>query len=83
MLTATLRKWGGSIALPIPPAIIKALGLQSGAEVSLRVTNGRLVIEPAHKYSFDVLLSEHTALSLEADAEWLDFPDLPSEQTKP
>ena len=83
MLTATLRKWGGSIALPIPPVIIKTLGLQSGAQVTLRVANGRLVIEPAQKYSFDALLAEHIALSLERDAEWLDFPDFPNEWTKP
>ena len=83
VLTATLRKWGGSIALPIPPAILNALGLQSGAEVTLRVANGRLLIEPARKYSFKSLLAEHTTLELQPDNDWRDFPELASEQTKP
>ena len=80
MLIATLRKWGGSVALPIPPAILSSLGLHSGAEVSLSISDGRLVIEPAHKYSFEELLAQHKALGLETDREWLEFPALPSER---
>ena len=80
MLKATLRKWGGSIALPIPPAILSSLGLQSGAEVSLSISRGRLVMAPARKYTFEELLAQHSALGLEPDREWLEFPALPSEQ---
>jgi antitoxin component of MazEF toxin-antitoxin module len=82
MLTATLRKWGGSVALPIPPAILSSLGLHSGAEVSLSISDGRLVMKPARKYSFKKLVAEHKALGIEPDREWLEFPALPSEQAK-
>lgn len=79
MLTATLRNWGGSVALPIPKKILSVLGLQAGAEVSLEVHNGQLMIASVHAYSFEQLLAEHKALKLDADPEWLDFPALPSE----
>ena len=82
MLTATLRKWCGSVALPIPPPILSSLGLHSGATVSLSISDGRLVIEPARKYSFEELLAQHKALGLHPDREWLEFPALPSEQAK-
>ena len=80
MLTATLRNWGGSVALPIPRKLLAALGLQVGAEVSLDVRNGQLVIAPAHAYTFEQLLAEHKTLKLDVDREWLDFPALPSEE---
>lgn len=80
MLTATLRNWGGSVALPIPRKLLAALGLQVGAKVSLDVSNGQLVIAPAHAYTFERLLAEHKALELDVDREWLDFPALPSEE---
>jgi len=48
--------------------------------VSLSISEGRLVIEPTHKYSFEELLAQHKALGLEPDREWLEFPALPSEQ---
>lgn len=79
MLTATLRNWGGSVALPIPRKLLAALGLQVGAEVSLDVSNGQLVIAPARAYTFEQLLAEHKALKLDVDREWLDFPALPGE----
>ena len=80
MLTATLRNWGGSVALPIPKKLLTALGLQAGAEVSLDVNNGKLVMAPARAYTFEQLLSEHKALKLDIDHEWLEFPSLPSEE---
>lgn len=80
MLTATLRNWGGSVALPIPKKLLTALGLQAGAEVSLDISNGQLVMAPARTYTFEQLLAEHKALKLDVDHEWLDFPALPSEE---
>lgn len=80
MLTATLRNWGGSVALPIPKKLLTALGLQAGAEVSLDISNGQLVMAPARTYTFEQLLAEHKALKLDVDHEWLDFPALPGEE---
>ena len=80
MLTATLRNWGGSVALPIPKKLLATLGLEAGAEVSLDISNGQLVIARAQSYSFEQLLAEHKALKLDVGHEWLDFPALPSEE---
>ena len=80
MQTAKLRKWGGSVALPIPPSALKTMGLQANDEVSLEFSDGRLVIAPTTKYTFEHLLAEQRLLKLEPDREWLDFPALPSEE---
>jgi antitoxin component of MazEF toxin-antitoxin module len=80
MLTSTLRNWGGSVALPIPKKLLASLGLVAGAEVSLDISDGRLVISPARTFTFEQLLAEQKALKLDLDREWLDFPALPSEE---
>ncbi len=79
MQTAKLRKWGGSVALPIPPSVLKTMGLQANDEVSLDLSDGRMVVTPTTKYTFEGLLAEHQLLKLETDCEWLEFPQLPSE----
>lgn len=81
METAKLRKWGGSVALPIPPSALRALGLEANDEVSVDVADGRLVISPARKFTFEELLAEHRLLKLGQDRGWLEFPSLPSEES--
>ena len=83
METAKLRKWGGSVALPIPPSTLRTLGLHANDEVSLEVSEGRLVIAPTRKFTFEELLAEHRLLKLETDREWLEFASLPSEESWP
>jgi antitoxin component of MazEF toxin-antitoxin module len=81
MLTATLRNWGGSVALPIPKALLSLVSLSAGNQVSLDVQNGKLVIAPsAVKYTAAQLMKEHKALKIPRDDAWLDFEDLPSER---
>lgn len=81
MITATLRTWGGSVALPIPKKLLALAALEVGHEVSLNIEGGRLVIEPAkRKYTLAQLMKEHKALKLPRDDAWLDFADLPSER---
>lgn len=80
MQTAKLRKWGGSIALPIPPSTLKTLGLEANDEVSLEVSEGRLMVAPTRKFTFNDLLAEHRLLKLQHDREWLEFASLPSEE---
>ena len=80
MQTAKLRKWGGSIALPIPPSTLKTLGLKANDEVSLEVSDGRLMVAPTRKFTFKELLAEHRLLKLQHDREWLEFSNLPSEE---
>jgi len=80
METAKLRKWGGSIALPIPPSTLRTLGLEANDEVSLEVSGGRLMVSPTRKFTFEELLAEHRLLQFPHDREWLEFSSLPSEE---
>ena len=81
MQTAKLRKWGGSIALPIPPSTLKTLGLEANDEVSLEISDGRLMVTRARKFTFEELLAEHRLLKLPRDREWFEFSSLPSEES--
>ncbi len=81
MNTATLRSWGGSVALPIPRNLLAMLSLDAGKQVDIDVQDGKLIIQPAKpKYSLEQLRKEHKALKLPKDTAWLDFEDLPSER---
>ena len=81
MTTATLRNWGGSVALPIPKAILNLVALQSGSAVTLQVERGRIIVAPdAPRYSLEVLMAEQRALKFAVDSAWIDFAPLPSEQ---
>ena len=76
MPITTLRKVGGSVMLAVPPALLDLLNLRAGAEVSVAVADGKLVIEPAPKkrYALADLLAECEAgaESSPEDREWLD-----------
>ena len=81
MNSATLRNWGGSVALPIPRNLLAMLSLEAGKVVDIDVQDGRIIIQAAKpKYSFEQLRAEHKALKLPKDAAWLDFEDLPAER---
>lgn len=81
MNTATLRNWGGSVALPIPRALLGLLGLDAGHDVRFKVYQGGLVVQPVKPtYTLSQLMREHKSLNLPTDTEWLDAPDLASEQ---
>lgn len=81
MNTATLRNWGGSVALPIPRNLLAMLSLEAGKEVNLDVQDGKIIIQAVKpKYTLEQLRKEHKALKLPKDKAWLDFEDLPSER---
>lgn len=43
------RRVGGSTMIAVPPAVMEALGLGPGAEVSLEAKGGKLIVSPAVK----------------------------------
>lgn len=49
MTTATLRKWGGAIAVSLPKKVLAMLGLRAGAEVEVKVAEGNIVLSPARR----------------------------------
>jgi antitoxin ChpS len=76
MLTAHLRKVGGSVMLAVPPAILDLLNLKAGESVDLAVDDGRLVVEPVRKpsYTLEQLLERCDAVAEPSDDDraWLD-----------
>lgn len=84
MTTATLRNWGGSVALPIPPSLLGLMGFSSGQKVEFTVQADGLLLKPVKpqkpQYTLAQLMREHKALNLEVDADWIDAPMLASEQ---
>ena len=60
MHTTNLRKVGGSVMLAVPPALLDILRLRPGAQVSIAIESGRLVVEPRQRprYTLDELLAQ-------------------------
>lgn len=85
MTTATLRKWGGAVAVSLPKKIIATLGLQAGSAVEVKVAAGSIVLSPAKRYTLAQLEREQKALERAtggrlAAVEWLDDPARGKEQ---
>lgn len=72
--TAKIRRQGGATVFSIPPALLKMLGVEVGAELTLVVSNGSLVATPKRgkkRYTLAELLEgadEMAALNKEASS---------------
>lgn len=64
MITATLRKWGGAIAVSLPKKLIATLGLQAGSAVEVKIERDSIVLAPAKR--------RHTLAQLEKEQRTLD-----------
>ncbi|SUA61588.1 Antitoxin PemI [Oligella urethralis] len=76
MTSVLLKKVGGSTMLPIPPALLKQLNLDSGSEVTINVKDGFFEIKPKTKpkYTLEELLAQSDYSSIEQteeDKQWL------------
>ncbi len=78
MATATLRKVGGSVMLAVPKAMLDTLDLKPGAQVSVDIQDGRLLVEPRPRprYTVEELLagSDYSKRQSAAEREWVDAP---------
>lgn len=64
-MTATLQKWGNSLALRIPLAVAKQIQVKEGDPITLRVGASGLTVKAApKKLSIDELLSQVTPENL-------------------
>lgn len=53
-MQAVIRKWGNSPALRLPTALLKEAGYQLEQKVELRVSDGRIIIQPREKVEYDL-----------------------------
>lgn len=61
MTTMNLRKVGGSVAVVIPPNMLKSLNLAAGSSVDLSIADSKIQIQASKakpKYSLDQLLAQ-------------------------
>jgi len=62
-MNTRIQKWGNSLAVRIPGALVREAGLQPGYGVDVALENGRIVIVPEarKRYSLQGLLRGVTA----------------------
>ena len=66
-----VQKWGNSLAVRIPSAFAKELGLAPNSKVKMKFENGKLVIEPKRQ-TLEELLSQITPQNLHKEVDWGD-----------
>lgn len=74
-VTSKIRRQGGAAVVTIPPALLKLMDIDVGAQVSLSVADGELIARPLKsprkRYSLSDLLQGADALAeLNAETEW-------------
>lgn len=70
-MTATIQKWGNSLALRIPLAVAKQIHVQEGDPVLLKVGAAGLTVKPAPKrLRLDDLLDKVTPENLHPATDW-------------
>ena len=65
-----IKKWGNSLALRIPTALAKEVGLQYESPVQLSLIDGKLVITPVEsELSLESLLAQVTDENLHREVD--------------
>jgi len=68
-MTAKVQRWGNSLALRLPKALVDEFRLVQGSAVELHVAGGRLIIEPHRPphYKLEDLLRKVSRRNLHAE----------------
>ncbi len=59
-MQTTIQKWGNSPALRLPKSFLKSAGYEIDQPVLLKISRGRIVIEPAPTYRLEDLVNAIT-----------------------
>lgn len=66
-----IGKWGNSLAVRLPGAYAKDLGLREGMELEISLVNGGLMLRPApNGYSLEELVAGITRENLHEETDW-------------
>ncbi len=69
-----IGQWGNSIALRIPAAMAKEMGLEKGSKASLEMRDGAMVVTPTRKISrkerFERILASAKAIGPDTEIDW-------------
>lgn len=70
-MTATIQKWGGSLAIRIPHVVAKQIHVKAGDSVALKVGVSGLIVNATRKeIILDDLLDQVTPKNLHAATDW-------------
>jgi antitoxin MazE len=70
-MSVKIQKWGNSLGVRIPKAVIEKVNLSENSEVEIESKNGTIVIFPAkRKYSLDFLLEQITKNNLHSEGDF-------------
>ncbi len=54
-MRVVVKKWGNSASVRIPAAVMQAAHLDLDQEVDIREEGGRVIIEPVHQITYDLV----------------------------
>lgn len=70
-MSVKIQKWGNSLGVRIPKAVIEKVKLSENSEVEIESKNGTIVIFPSKKeYSLDSLLEQITKNNLHSEDDF-------------
>jgi antitoxin MazE len=70
-MSVKIQKWGNSLGVRIPKAVIKKTNLSEHSEVEVESKNGTIVIFPAKKqYSLESLVDQITKSNLHYEGDY-------------
>ena len=72
-MTTQIGKWGNSLAVRIPGAHAKELGLKNGMEVDISLVEGKIVLRAPRgrrRYSLDELVAAITPENIHGETDW-------------
>jgi antitoxin MazE len=71
MTRVALAKWGNNLALRLPKATVKAMGVAEGSEVAIKVAKGTLVATPlGRKPKLDELIKTISTRNRHEAIDW-------------
>lgn len=71
-MSVKIQKWGNSLGVRIPKAVIEKVNLGENSEVEIEFKNGTIVIFPAKKeYLIEDLLEKITKSNLHSEEEFV------------
>lgn len=74
-MRVSVQKWGNSLGLRIPKALAVEAGIEQGAQLDLRLEDGRLVAVPMVRIpTLEELVAGITPENCHHDEEWLEDP---------
>ena len=70
-MRTNIAKWGNSLAVRLPRQVAEAANLQEGAEVELRVEDGKLtIVAKRPKYQLSELLADYKPKHRYGEQDW-------------